>query len=583
MRYVYYRNLEVYDLEGSYVTWRDGLQFQLLLDRTNQGITDSGRVLDLASLTPLGSVPELCVLAHDTKPSAGEERAPSGRIYGAAGGDLVVLNMRGGQPLAETPTEPDILPELPIHDILVSPAYAEDNTLFVMTSDMRIFRSQDGGETWDRLQGGLPNKDSMTLDLALSPNFGQDHTLFAGGYTGDFRGEGVWRSMDAGDTWEPMWDDLTMLRVSQISVSPEYAVDGLLHAYARYTHIEPWDAGVGLFAWSAEQPAWTQVATATTESQLPQAADLYPTLATQPEPVRIADYGRSLEYTTDEGVSWQPVELDKADDHYLRQVALSPWYDEDQTVYVLGEYEIWRSTDGGTTWQPWGDPRLQGRDYSRALTTLALSPRLPDGDYRIFAGTWAGEFWSLSPSDFGGQTDEVAAGERSLLPTPTPTPLAGLTGEAPAGLYRPEGNYGNTWAADPSLQQLLGWAMTELPENIPAALQLFENGAMIWRSDTDSIYALYTDGSWESFEDTFEEGQPESDPAIVAPPSRWQPIRGFGKVWREHPEVRASLGWAIDKEFGLTAPMHRFEHGYMISFGGIAYALASGPEGNVWR
>jgi len=99
------------------------------------------------------------------------------------------------------------------------------------------------------------------------------------------------------------------------------------------------------------------------------------------------------------------------------------------------------------------------------------------------------------------------------------------------------------------------------PTSTQAAEQRFEKGRMLWlkelhyRSETASgvILAFYDDGSWARFDDTWREGDPEADPAIVAPAGRLQPIRGFGKVWREHAEVRAGLGWALEPERAFTA------------------------------
>jgi hypothetical protein len=55
----------------------------------------------------------------------------------------------------------------------------------------------------------------------------------------------------------------------------------------------------------------------------------------------------------------------------------------------------------------------------------------------------------------------------------------------------------------------------------------------------DPPYAVFTD--------TWYEGEPV-DNGLTPPPGCYEPQRGFGKLWREHPEVRAQLGWAIAPE-----------------------------------
>lgn len=90
-----------------------------------------------------------------------------------------------------------------------------------------------------------------------------------------------------------------------------------------------------------------------------------------------------------------------------------------------------------------------------------------------------------------------------------------------------------------------------------AAIQHFEHGIMIWLQPRDSIYILYADEQyspkWDIRQDNFVDGQPESDPSLVPPKGKFQPIRGFGLVWRDDQyqpviRVRDRLDWAIDEE-----------------------------------
>ncbi len=84
-----------------------------------------------------------------------------------------------------------------------------------------------------------------------------------------------------------------------------------------------------------------------------------------------------------------------------------------------------------------------------------------------------------------------------------------------------------------------------------AALEHFERGVMIWLESPDRIYALYSDGqnpAWEMWSDLFDEGEPESDPTFNPPSGLFQPIRGFGLIWRKYLGTRQRLGWATDQE-----------------------------------
>jgi hypothetical protein len=88
-----------------------------------------------------------------------------------------------------------------------------------------------------------------------------------------------------------------------------------------------------------------------------------------------------------------------------------------------------------------------------------------------------------------------------------------------------------------------------------AAEQSFENGRMIWLAHDDRIYAFFDDGTYQTFEDTWVAGQPDTDPALVPPAGRVVPVRGFGKVWSGDADVRSRLGWALAAEQGFETHM----------------------------
>jgi hypothetical protein len=83
---------------------------------------------------------------------------------------------------------------------------------------------------------------------------------------------------------------------------------------------------------------------------------------------------------------------------------------------------------------------------------------------------------------------------------------------------------------------------------VDAARQPFEHGWLLWRRDVNLIYGLEPDQSWFFTGDTWRDGDPSDDPAIIPPNGLYQPVRGFGKVWREESGVRESLGWATAEE-----------------------------------
>jgi len=582
IRYLVYRNFTVHGLDGQEITWRDGLFAPYVNPRTAQAYVTQGYVLDLATLTPVGRIPEFCPLAVDVS---------QGRIFGRSESDLLVIDEKGGMALSPPPTELDALPAAPVLDILISPGYPADPTVFVLLDGGRVYRTEDDGLTWTRIQGGLPLHSNLTLSLSLSPDFAADRTIYAGGFVGDYQGEGVLRSTDAGDTWEPVWQGLEHLRVYDLRVSPEFATDGRIHAFARYQRIVPWEAGVSLWESTDRGLAWTQVMTAASESELTlQAASAW---SAAPElPARLAGYGQAVEVQPEGAETWESLDLGQPENQLFRAIAPSPTYETDGTLYVLGESGLWRTTDRGASWQRWDDPRLQNRTFENALFALAVSPALPDGSHKLFVGSFAGEFWALTPAEAveTSPSSDAAAEEPHLSATATPTPLPAdvegsaqqkLPDEPPEGAYRPSGPLASLWEASEQTKSDLGYALQETAEGVPAAYQSFEHGALIWRGDSLAILALFDDGSWKAFPDTWAEGEPEFDLDISAPDGLQQPMRGFGKVWRTEEEVQERLGWALDKEQGYSAFVHPFERGFLMGspVGARVFVEAGDGEG----
>jgi photosystem II stability/assembly factor-like uncharacterized protein len=77
--------------------------------------------------------------------------------------------------------------------------------------------SSDGGYSWKKLANGLDYDDQLT-SLAVSPAFVEDRTVFVSS-----GGDGVYRSEDGGKSWEKMNSGLTDQNILSVHVSPRYA------------------------------------------------------------------------------------------------------------------------------------------------------------------------------------------------------------------------------------------------------------------------------------------------------------------------------------------------------------------------
>ena len=114
-----------------------------------------------------------------------------------AGGDLMFRSTDQGsswKPVGGDPGWVDI------RTLAISPDYETDQTLFA--GDFwggGVFRSMDGGESWDSVLSGRYNHG-----LSLSPNYAQDETVFVGRGTAS----GIWKSVDGGSEWSEVTNEL---------------------------------------------------------------------------------------------------------------------------------------------------------------------------------------------------------------------------------------------------------------------------------------------------------------------------------------------------------------------------------------
>ena len=67
---------------------------------------------------------------------------------------------------------------LPILAIGVSPQFTNDRTIFAGTGRNGIFRSVDGGDTWEEITRGL--YANFVSTITFSPDYSRDQTVFIG-------------------------------------------------------------------------------------------------------------------------------------------------------------------------------------------------------------------------------------------------------------------------------------------------------------------------------------------------------------------------------------------------------------------
>jgi serine/threonine-protein kinase len=180
----------------------------------------------------------------------------------------------------------------------------------------------------------------------------------------------------------------------------------------------------------------------------------------------------------------------------------------------------------------------------------------------------------------------------TFTPTPTDTPVTPGAFIAPVGgvvsgggtcATQPDGGFGTVYTNNPELAAQLGCPLAATAQ-VQNAYQSFERGIMVWAASVggqSGIFAIYNDGTFQRFNDTWRDGVDPVSVGLSPPGGLLEPIRGFGKVWRESPGVSEAIGWANGAEVGGTAAILLFERGEMIYIpqNGQTYVLIAGAPG----
>jgi photosystem II stability/assembly factor-like uncharacterized protein len=258
-----------------------------------------------------------------------------------------------------------------IDDFELHPSYATNQTFFM------IARVENNGEQFDVLFRTHDNGESFegmlayARDFELSPNYLANHTMYAQLDTG------LVQSSDNGQTWYLNSSIAPQASTQDLLISPSFSTDhtifmvryGYIHGNAFYTIWKSTTLGY----------IWDKLST-------PQEDILYP--------IQIAlssDYGNDqtiilliggntsgkLYKSINGGVSWTllsdnlPIRADRDPD-----LKLSPNYAQDNTIFISGYLEgLYRSNNDGQTWQ-----QLY---TAAAITSIAVAPEYPV-DTRLF-------------------------------------------------------------------------------------------------------------------------------------------------------------------------------------------------------
>ncbi len=299
----------------------------------------------------------------------------------------------------------------PITTFAVSPAYGVSQTLYAAAKDSDsvsadLYRSLDGGATWQKLITGIPPALSgQNLNMAAL-DFAADGSVIAGVTYGSSRAA-IYRSVDGGQTWQLIGTGLEQFNLFDVA-STSSSIEGNLHGALTFY------AGTSGSLWRLDQYQRDPTEPGMWDSDGPRGgrADvlaLSPNFANdgialtgEVNWIRLSDYGYGLFKSSDWGQTWRSVspslgEPPTAGDEAVHGYAFSPGFATDKTVFAATSYGLYKSTDGGDTWQWLKDAAW---DQPRGVTLVKLSPDYPASGH-LFAANLYG---CLSLSQDYGRT-----------------------------------------------------------------------------------------------------------------------------------------------------------------------------------
>jgi photosystem II stability/assembly factor-like uncharacterized protein len=251
------------------------------------------------------------------------------------------------------------------------------------------------------------------------------HPLDANTYWVGVAQGGVWKTVNDGQSWTPLTDNLPMLRISDIAVNPVNP-DEIYISVGDYAYF-----GAGL---------------------------------TLDNRKRHTHYGLGVYKTTDGGTTWNPtglsVQQTNVDFSLTRRVFIHP--SNTLTLVAGGTYGLQRSTDAGVSWVSVHDSIIWDLerdpvDPQVLYAATGYRSSLDMGTVSLLKSTDFGQTWTVLPSGIPGR-GVVQRVELAVSPTDHNYVYALCAGMDAgfAGLYRST-NAGATWTVQSTTPNILTW------------------------------------------------------------------------------------------------------------------------------
>jgi len=294
------------------------------------------------------------------------EVAPNKLVYAIATGAGVYRSNNGGGTWATYSSGLDApSPQSDSHfrDVAISPGFISDKTVFLaMFEGLKV--SQSKGESW-RETNVLTVK--VNRGIGVSAGFASDGTIFVGTLGG-----GVLKSQTGGETWEVLGRGLTYTYINPVGISPSYPVDRTIFA----------GTAAGLFKSTTAGDNWALLQMDPNRALYARELAISPDYGQDHVLFASAEASDGVFRSNDGGVTWTSSNIGLPPTNVIRSIEVSPTLTADQTVYVgLREAGVFKSVDGGGTWTP-----ARSGIESLSVEDLAISPAFRT-DRTLFAAT----------------------------------------------------------------------------------------------------------------------------------------------------------------------------------------------------